>query len=169
MDHVCVFVGTSILFVPVIVIIAIRYHSKIKPPTQALHPYEAVPSLLTPAELAFDRSLSMCIPEGYSSFVKVRVADIIRVRRGHPEWRSWFGKISQKHVDYVIADLELMVVACVIELDDKSHKRRDRQQRDEFVDWALANSGIPVIRIQVSNSYDTNALRKQIYEACNYE
>jgi len=46
----------------------------------------------------------------------------------------------------------------VIELDDSSHKRPDRIERDSFVKKVFEEARIPLVRILVRNGYDTNEL-----------
>ena len=40
-----------------------------------------------------------------------------------------------------------------IELDDKSHQRNDRQDRDQFVDQVFKAAGIPLLRVPVKHTY----------------
>jgi hypothetical protein len=45
-----------------------------------------------------------------------------------------------------------------IELDDNSHKRADRVDRDEFVEHAFDAAGLPLLRIPVRANYNTSEL-----------
>jgi len=74
---------------------------------------------------------------------KVRLLDIIEPRKGD-NYRSLMGKIQSKHVDFVICDQDLHIKA-ILELDDGSHDRKDRQDRDQFVDQILTSVGYKVI------------------------
>ena len=58
---------------------------------------------------------------------------------------SALGKIQSNHVDFVICDQNLYIEA-IIELDDNSHDKPDRQDRDRFVDDVLISVGYTVIR-----------------------
>lgn len=75
---------------------------------------------------------------------KVRLLDIVEPRRGEPDYMSLLGRVKSKHVDFVICAPDLRIKA-VLELDDNSHNRRDRQERDEFVDMVLRSVGYTVI------------------------
>ena len=77
---------------------------------------------------------------------KVRLLDIIEPRKGE-SYRSLMGKIQSKHVDFVICDQDLHIKA-ILELDDGSHDRKDRQERDQFVDQILTSVGYKVIRVR---------------------
>ena len=74
---------------------------------------------------------------------KVRLLDIIEPRRGD-NYMSLLGKIQSKHVDFVICD-QGMHIKGILELDDNSHNRKDRQERDAFVDQILTSVGYKVI------------------------
>ncbi len=52
-----------------------------------------------------------------------------------------------------------------IELDDNSHRRKDRVERDQFVDTILNHVGYEVIRIKVAYSYNKASIKKQIMDA----
>lgn len=82
--------------------------------------------------------------KGYIICPKVRLADIVKPRND-PQYMSRFGKIKSKHVDFVIYDGEMRHLKAVIELDDSSHDRKDRKERDEFVDFILNDCGYRVI------------------------
>ena len=75
----------------------------------------------------------------------VRLLDLIETRRGDPKYKTYSYKIQSKHVDFVICDRDLYVKA-ILELDDNSHNRLDRQERDDFVDYILKDVGYTVIR-----------------------
>lgn len=49
-----------------------------------------------------------------------------------------------------------------IELDDSSHDRADRQERDEFVNEVFQAAGLPLIHIPVQREYNTRELAAQI-------
>lgn len=76
---------------------------------------------------------------------KVRLLDIIEPQKGEKNYKSLFWKVQAKHVDFLICDQDLHIKA-VLELDDNSHDRKDRQERDTFVDEILQDVGYTVIR-----------------------
>ena len=126
-------------------------------------PYVAARSLLTPAERVFFGVLRQAIGEDYHLFAKVRLGDILEVERGVSGKRRFaaFGRISSKHADFVACDPRTFAVAGVIELDDRSHHQRHRQERDAFFDAAMARAGVPVLRVPVQRAYSADALREQ--------
>lgn len=68
----------------------------------------------------------------------------------------FYKKIKSKHIDFAISDN--MRIVALIELDDYSHQRSDRQKRDEFVNNALSTAGYNVIRTYG----DTNVIKQTL-------
>lgn len=85
-----------------------------------------------------------CDEKGYLICPKVRLLDLIEPRAGSG-YMSKLGKIQSKHVDFVICNSKMYVLG-VIELDDNSHNRGDRIERDAFVDEVLKGVGYKVHR-----------------------
>lgn len=81
---------------------------------------------------------------GYNLFAKVRLLDLVEPVKGNPQYRTYMNKIQSKHVDFVLCDQKL-IARCIIELDDNSHARKDRQERDSFVDEVLTSTGYTII------------------------
>lgn len=50
----------------------------------------------------------------------------------------------------------------VIELDDRTHETEHAQKRDAFVDQALEDAQIPILRIRAQRAYDVQELRDAI-------
>jgi very-short-patch-repair endonuclease len=132
-------------------------------------PYEKRSSLLTHAELAFYRALHEAVGGQWSIHTMVRMADLIQVRPKTPKFQAWQNRILAKHVDFLLCDQGTMEAKMALELDDQSHQRPDRQLRDKFVNQALADAGLPLLRVDVGESYDPAALRKSIEERLSPE
>lgn len=70
--------------------------------------------------------------------------------------------IDRKDVDFLLCDPTTMKPRCGIELDDSSHARRDRQERDGFVDAVFQVAGLPLVRFPAQASYDANAIAAEL-------
>ena len=132
---------------------------QIQPP--ALLPYAKCDKFLSDGELRFHHVLKPLVPTGYSLITKVRLGDLFFVRRPH-ENKGARNKIDRKHVDFVICENSSMQPALAIELDDSSHNRKDRIERDLFVDQIFKTAGLPLIHVKVVQSYDADELAEQI-------
>ena len=95
-------------------------------------PYRLRNRFLSAAELAFYRVLEQAVGQTYSINSKVRLWDVLYVPR-QDNSRSYENKISSKHVDFLLCDPVTMQPILAIELDDSSHDRKDRKDRDLVV------------------------------------
>lgn len=86
---------------------------------------------------------------------KVRLLDIITPRNG-PKQRAALGKISSKHIDFLICDKNLYIKG-IIELDDNSHNQKERKERDEFVDHILTSVGYKIIHVHTITETTLNS------------
>lgn len=129
-------------------------------------PYEREEALFTMAEAAFLRVLHQAVGGRFTIFGKVRLADIVCPRRGMSQRQRYaaLNRIISKHVDFVLCEPGGWRVACVVELDDRSHQAVRRRERDAFVDAALLAAGIPVLHIPVRRYYDPSDIQRQIAE-----
>ncbi len=104
--------------------------------------------ILTDREYKFYTTLRPLADEaGLHIYTKVRLADLIepKPKSENPMWMECFNKIRSKHIDFALADDDTNIIA-LIELDDSSHKRQDRVERDIFVDAVLKNTGYTLLR-----------------------
>lgn len=127
--------------------------------------YSLNSNFLTNAEKSFFRVLLECISDHELIFCKIRLADIVTAEKGltKSEWQKAFNKISRKHIDFLICNSDDLSINCVIELNDKSHKRKDRIERDFFVSKCLASAGINFHQISASRNYEPNEIRAMLY------
>ena len=129
--------------------------------TGEVYPYEKIEHLCTQSEWKFYRQLLEIVGDKYPIFSKVRIADLLKVKKGTRQWLSWQNKINCKHIDFVLCDPERLEILIAIELDDRSHEREDRVKRDRFVNRAFEDARLPILRIRLSEEYD----RQKIGEA----
>ncbi len=120
-------------------------------------PYRTRDDFLSPAEHSFYLVIKQMMGIYLTVCPKVSLADIFFVV--HPnENMSAFNKINRKHVDFLICEPKTMKPKFAIELDDSSHQRADRMERDEFVDRVFETAGLSLIHVPVRNVYDTTEL-----------
>lgn len=114
-------------------------------------PYRRVEALFTPAEAAFLPVLARAAGPEVAVYGKVRLADLIVPREGlpRPRFLSALHRVTSKHVDFVLCERASLLPLAAVELDDRSHRRADRRERDRFVEAALAAAGLPLLRFPV--------------------
>jgi very-short-patch-repair endonuclease len=139
-----------------------------KPSFESVHahkPYKLNPSLLTNRETDFYRVLEYALKDQpYVIAIKPRIADFVNVtynqRNNQKEFRFYFNKISAKHVDFLLCD-ESFYPVLAIELDDSSHNRSNRKDRDDFVNYLYKTVDLKVLRIY---QYSLESLKIQLSE-----
>ncbi len=146
----------------VIVFIVISKLSRDKNTASNAFPYQKRNTLFSPAERSFFGVLNQAIGERVQIFGKVRVADILTPKKGidRSEWQKAFNKVSGKHFDFLVCDKNDLSVLCVIELDDKSHNSKKRQERDDFLRGASNSAGLSLIQIPAQAKYNINEIQK---------
>ena len=129
--------------------------------------YQQCNSLLTNTELQFYQVLRGVVKKDQDIMVKVRLADLISVAKDlkGKDWGTAFNRIKSKHVDFLICDSTKLKPILAIELDDRSHEKESRKARDAFLDQALESASVPLLRVKVASSYDTDKLREDMIQA----
>ena len=114
--------GLGIVALAILIWIYIRLHEKL--------PYELNETILTERERAFYRILKPIADKLELQICpKVRVADIVSIKKGTKDWQKWFNKIRSKHVDFLLCDYDMNIVL-MIELDDRSHESERAKKND---------------------------------------
>ena len=99
---------------------------------------------------------------------KMRLADIVNVNDNieykSSRWYSDFNRINKKHIDFALQDKTNLEIKLLIEIDDYTHKRVDRIERDNFVDSVCKQVNIPILHL-----YDVIGLEEQIVNILHSE
>lgn len=107
--------------------------------------------LLTDREESFYRILEpVCQKNGWMILMKLRLADLVEVKTKDirkNDYMRYFNRIKAKHTDFVLIDPQSLDILCGIELDDPSHERADRIERDQFVDRVYQAASIPLLHV----------------------
>lgn len=115
-------------------------------------PYGLRDDFVSPAELSFYRVLQQVISDKAEVCPKVSLRDIFFVKKPDKNL-SYLNKISYKHVDYLLCAPDTLRPLAGVELDDSSHKKADRIERDRFVEEVFKAAGLPLIRFQNQRNY----------------
>lgn len=117
-------------------------------------PYKVKDDFLTDTERSFYHSLKLYVGEKAVICPKVGLKEFFFVGKGAGKDRmKHFGKISQKHVDFLLCDPRTMKPICGIELDDISHTNKKSYQRDLFVEKVYRDANFELIRLSSKYSY----------------
>ncbi len=101
-------------------------------------PYKAKWTFMTPAELSFYKQLEVAVGDKYYIIPQVQLSKILWSLK---EYR-YQNKIDKKTIDFVLFSKPDFKFVKAIELNDFTHDRRDRKERDEFVGKVMKAAGL---------------------------
>lgn len=122
---------------------------------EGIWPFYAKNPLTAPEQVLYFRLLK-AMPE-HMVLAQVQLSCLLGVKKGS-NYRSWLNRINRMSADFVVCNKDSSIVA-VIELDDATHQRQDRQLADAKKDKALSSAGIRVIRWQAKALPDEVEIR----------
>lgn len=124
--------------------------------------------LMTAAEHACFDALLQAVGGAYHVFPQVHLDDLVYPKSSQKDRLYAFRHINQKSVDFVLCDKEKLSPLLAIELDDWSHARPVRQERDREVERILADAGMPLLRLKDHVAFENiERLKKEIGEKIN--
>ena len=124
-------------------------------------PYEINETILTERERSFYRILKPVADKLELQICpKVRLADIVSIKKGTKDWQKWFNKIRSKHIDFLLCDYDMNIVL-LVELDDSSHES-ERAKKNDALKNAIFGSRLVRIRSLKENVEEVlvDALRR---------
>jgi len=126
------------------------------------YPYRKRESVMSGNERDFYEALLRAVGNDFDVFGMVRMADLLVVETGVAKRMSWQNRINCKHIDFVLCDRQTQEPLLAIEVDDRSHQRKDRQDRDYFVDRAFEAANLPLLRVTATRKYSAKDLKVAI-------
>jgi len=112
--------------------------------------------------------LDICTKYNLILFTQVVLYEIIEIndKPYSKNYTKYFNKIRSKSIDFVIADKETTRILLCIELDDPTHRKKKRIEKDEFIDTLFKDLQIDLLRIETSNEYNINEIESKIRSTC---
>jgi hypothetical protein len=120
---------------------------------------------ITNAEADFFRVLRSVVGDHGHILAQVSLRQLLWFpgnSQSNPGRGTWQNKAAAKSVDFVVCEYATLRPRLVIELDEPSHARPERQSRDEEVQMMLKGAKLPIIRVITSRSYNTRELADTI-------
>jgi hypothetical protein len=114
--------------------------------------------------LSFYQVLKSMMKDYFVICPQVSLAELFYVDHPNVNWAA-MARIIQKRVDFVICDPATMKPRFAIELDDSTHLRAHRMERDEFVEKVFEAANLPLVRIPAQATYDTRVLGEKFKAA----
>ena len=122
---------------------------------------------LTRAEHECYDALVEAVGQEYRIFAQVHLPTLVDSKVVGQNWHGAFRHISEKSVDFVLCDKAYLSPKLAIELDDKSHERPERIERDEEVERILREAGVPLLRLENHGSFSPSDFSEKIKLALN--
>lgn len=133
-------------------------------------PYGLRRSIMSPAERSFFRILEEAVDASqYYIFPQAPLASLVYVQKGSESYLRHVNRIRSKVVDFVLCSRDSLVPVLVVELDDSSHERDDRKERDAFVDSVMNKVKLPILHVKAARDYDPKALADEVNRAMTAE
>lgn len=158
-----------IIFIAVFIVVSELILLKVASSSPVKQPdlYEQQRAFLTPSERSLYGVLLQAVDSETVVFAKVRVADVLKPAKGSDRsmWQTTFNKISAKHFDFILCDIETLAVKMAVELDDSSHQKKSRVNRDVFLDEACKSAKLNLVRVKAQRAYRIEAVRGQLFGA----
>lgn len=111
---------------------------------------------LSQAEQVLYFRLIQALPE-HIVLAQVQLSRLLGVKKGN-NFQAWYNRINRMSADFLVCNKDSSIVA-VIELDDSTHQREDRQAADAKKDKALASAGVRIVRWQAKSIPDIAAIQ----------
>jgi len=110
--------------------------------------YKRKDCFLTPSEHKFFNVLMEAMGGDYHIFPQLHLSAIVDHKVPEQDYEKAFYHVNQKSVDFVLCDKKTLKPLLAIELDDPSHGRQERVQRDRTVESILKKASSPLLRLK---------------------
>ncbi len=104
--------------------------------------------IMTRREADFFKRLERVFGQKFYIFPQVHLDAVLDYRVKGQGWKGALSKIQRKSLDYAVYSREDMTLKFAIELDDPTHDRSSRIDRDQLVDRLFKEAGIKLIRFR---------------------
>lgn len=119
--------------------------------------YKLKDSVMTAHEREMFKVLLEVLHDRYFIFPQVHLDAFLNYKVYGQSWYTAFRRINQKSVDFLICDQFTEKPLLAIELDDRSHARRDRQERDVVVEDIFISTKLPLLRFREINKQEISS------------
>ena len=109
--------------------------------------YYAKPYIMTARENECFKTLNEIFGAKWFVIPQVHLSALLNHKVKGQNWNAAFRHINGKSVDFVLVGKESYKIICAIELDDSTHNRTDRKERDNEIERIFSEAKIPLARI----------------------
>jgi hypothetical protein len=118
---------------------------------------------ITEAEASFFRVLRHVVGDRGHILAQVSLGQLLYTKSSDRSARvRTENSYKQKALDFLICDPQSLRPLLAIELDEPSHARARREDRDELLEQLFDAAGLPYIHVLTSRTYDTRELEATV-------
>lgn len=132
---------------------------------KAQYRYYAKPYVMTSRENECFKILNEIFSSKWFVVPQVHLSALLDYRVKGQNWNAAFRHINGKSVDFVLIGKESYKVICAIELDDSTHIKPDRIERDVEIERMFKEARIPLARISKFESMTKPEIAKVVTDA----
>lgn len=160
---------SSIILLLVFVVVVVIVLALLKAKAQGggagdeVWPFYAKKPLSQPEQILYFR-LVQALPD-HIILAQVQLSRLLGVKKGN-NYQAWSNRINRMSADFVVCNKDSSIVA-VIELDDATHEREDRQAADAKKDKALGDAGVQIVRWQAKAIPDFATIQRAFMPKAN--
>ena len=127
--------------------------------------YYAKSYVMTSRENECFKTLNEIFSSKWFVVPQVHLSALLDYRVKGQNWNAAFRHINGKSVDFVLIGKESYKVICVIELDDSTHSKPNRIERDVEIERMFKEARIPLARISKFESMTKSEIAKVVTDA----
>lgn len=160
---------SSIILVLVLIVVVVVVLALLKAKAQGggagdeVWPFYDKKPLSQPEQILYFR-LVQALPD-HIILAQVQLSRLLGVKKGN-NYQAWSNRINRMSADFVVCSKDSSIVA-VIELDDATHEREDRQAADAKKDKALVAAGVQIVRWQAKTIPDLASIQRAFMPKAN--
>lgn len=126
--------------------------------------YEALRSVLSPAERQFLGVLASLVPRGVGVLVKVRLADVFTPKRDLDATRRQEAsqRMRGQSIDFLLVRADDFSPLAGIAFRDDSVRAERKQVREHFVENTFVRNGLPFLTVKAQSDYDAEDLKHRL-------
>jgi len=127
--------------------------------------YYAKPYIMTARENECFKTLNEIFGTKWFVIPQVHLSALLNHKVKGQNWNAAFRHINGKSVDFVLVGKESYKIICALELDDSTHNRADRKERDNEIERIFGEAKIPLARISEFENMTKQEIAKLITDA----
>ncbi|GAA5501109.1 hypothetical protein Dxin01_00840 [Deinococcus xinjiangensis] len=106
----------------------------------------------------FEQLLIILPSHQFRVFPNVRISDLFTIEASGAKARATYGRMQEKHVDFLVVKLPEHRPVLGIELDGPSHTAAAQQYRDAVKNVIFESAGLPLLRLSTKRQFTSAQL-----------